>query len=185
MDHAAFKQAVLFAFTDIRREIALAKVSQTKEAVEALQKMGVPPGGGNVLAALGLLCYTEFAGKLKYNKTKNGNDWATENFNCFFDDIGPDYLAFRAAGHNVYNICRCGLAHEFFVKRPCEIGVIAPAGKPGVGQLPDGRYFFAVENYCNDLERAFAALEKHLFPAPSTTGLPSGPVTTSGYIPGT
>jgi hypothetical protein len=185
MDQSAFKQAVLFAFADIRREIALAKVSQAKEAVEALQRMGVPAGGANFLAALGLLCYTEFAGKLKYNKIKNGNDWASENFNCFFDDIGPAYKAFRAAGHNVYNIYRCGLAHEFFVKRPCEISIVAPAGTPGIGRLPDGRYYFAVENYCHDLERAFTALEKHLFPAPGTSGPPSGPVTASGYIAGT
>jgi hypothetical protein len=185
MDHTMFKQAVLFAFTDIRREIALAKASQTKETEEALVKMGVPPGGGNFLAALGLLCYTEFAGKLKYNKKKDGRDWSTANFNCFFDDIGPEYKSFRAAGHNVYDIYRCGLAHEFFVKSPCDISVTAPAGKPGVGQLTDGRYYFVVENYCADLERAFADLEKHLFPPPSTTLPPSGPITTSGYIQGT
>src|SRR5258708_32518886 len=111
MDHAVFNQAVLFAFTDVRREIALGKVSQSKECVETLLKLGVPPGGGNFLAALGLLCYTEFPGKLKYNKKKkNGTGCASENFNCFFDDIGPEYTAFRAAGHNVYNVYRCGLA---------------------------------------------------------------------------
>lgn len=67
MNQAAFKQAMLFAFSDVRREIALAKVSETEDGRKALERVGVPPGGGNFMAALALLCYPEFAGKLKFN----------------------------------------------------------------------------------------------------------------------
>ncbi len=168
MDQGAFQQAVLFAISDVRREIALAKASETAKGKAALEGLGVQPGGGNFLAALGLLCYTEFAGKCKYNcKKANGTDHASENFNRFFDELGPKYKAFRAAGHKVYDVFRCGLAHEYFVKKSCTIVIIAPNGEPGLGMLADGRYYFAVERYCDDLEGAFNALDKHLFPSGS------------------
>lgn len=56
------------------------------------------PGGGNLLAALGLLCYTEFAGKLRFGvKRADGSDVASANFNQFFDLLGPEYQAFRGS----------------------------------------------------------------------------------------
>ena len=166
MDRPAFDRAKRFIFADIRREIALADASQTDEGREALRRAGVSPGAGNFIAALALLSYTEFAGKLKFNcKKANGSDAAGENFNRFFDELGDRYRAFRAAGHNVYGVFRCGLAHEYYVKKACEITIrVDPLGEPGIGMLPDGRYYFSVEPYCNDLERAFGDLEDFLYP---------------------
>jgi len=61
-----------------------------------LERAGVAPGGGNYLAVLGLLCYTEFGGKLRFaNKRSDGSDIASKNFNQFIDLLGQDYRDFR------------------------------------------------------------------------------------------
>lgn len=169
MDKAAFEQAKLFIFSDVEREIQVARATQANES--ALSSLGITPGGGNFLAALGLLCYTEFGGKLKYNrKLRNGRDHASANFNLFFDDLGAEYKAFRAAGHGVYETFRCGLAHEFYVKRTCTLCMSSGEESVGIGIGSDGRYWFVVEKYYQDLRQAFDALEAYLFPsAPSTS----------------
>jgi hypothetical protein len=165
VNRADFAQARQFIFTDIRREIALAKASETVDGRQALDRAGVLHGAGNFMAALALLSYTEFGGKLKFaSKKPNGTDHASENFNRFFSELGPGYRAFRAAGHNVYDIFRCGLAHEYYVKKGCTISMRTElATAPGIGIQGDGRYYFAVEPYCRDLERAFDDLERYLY----------------------
>lgn len=165
MTHEEFFQARNFIFTDIRREVALANTSKTNEGEIALKNLGIPPGGGNFLSALALLSYTELGGKLKYgHKKKNGSDYASKNFNDFFDQLGIEYSDFRNNGHNVYDIFRCGLIHEYYVKNNCTIYMfIEQENKPGIGLLDDGSYYFSVEPYCRDLERAFIDLEKHLY----------------------
>ena len=105
MTRDEFIQAKLFIFTDVEREIQLAKADG-----KALQALGVTPGGGNFLAALGLLCYTEFGGKLRFGvKRKDGKDDPSANFNQFFDLLGPAYKTFREMHKKVYDIFRCGL----------------------------------------------------------------------------
>jgi hypothetical protein len=78
MTRDEFVQAKLFIFSDVEREIQLAKAQKN-----SLQALGINPGGRNFLAALGLLCYTEFGGKLRF-----GTDIASANFNQFFDLLG-------------------------------------------------------------------------------------------------
>ncbi len=153
-----FIQAKLFIFSDVEREIQLARADG-----EALRALGVTPGGGNFLAALGLLCYTEFGGKLRFGvKRSDGSDVASANFNQFFDLLGPDYQKFRDQ-HNVYDIFRCGLAHEYYVKKSCTICMLAGGPGPGLGIDPSGRYFFVVESYSRDLRKAFDDLRVHLY----------------------
>jgi len=153
-----FVQAKLFMFSDVRREMQLAKAEP-----KALDAAGVNPGGGNFLAALGLLCYTEFGGKLKFGvKRKNGTDVASDNFNQFFDLLGSDYQSFRAS-HNVYDIFRCGLAHEYYAKKSCTIAMFADGPGPGVCIDPSGRYYFVVESYSRDLEKVFDKLQIELY----------------------
>ncbi|MBI2906305.1 MAG: hypothetical protein HYX92_01475 [Chloroflexi bacterium] len=159
IDKATFEQAKLFMFSDVEREIQLAKASQVNES--ALLSLGVTPGGGNFIAALGLLCYTEFGGKLKYRAKTD-----SENFNRFFDDLGPDYKAFRASPgrqNGVYDVFRCGLAHEYFVKKSCDMAMLASGPGPGIGRDSSGRLYFIVESYCRDLRRAFDELEIVLY----------------------
>ena len=81
MNKELFLQAKVFIFSDIQREIALAKASQCEEKQQLLGALGIKPGGGNFLAALGLLCYTEFAGGLKNDDFSRGK--AKANFNSF------------------------------------------------------------------------------------------------------
>ena len=158
MTRDEFIQAKLFIFSDVEREIQLVRADG-----KALQALGVTPGGGNFLAALGLLCYTEFGGKLRFGvKRADGSDVASANFNQFFDLLGRDYQAFRAK-HNVYDIFRCGLAHEYYVKKSCTIYMLARGAGPGIGAEPSGRYFFVVESYCGDLRKAFDDLQVHLY----------------------
>jgi hypothetical protein len=158
MTREEFIQAKRFMFSDIHREIQLAKAD-----LELLNAVGVKGGGGNFLAALGLLCYTEFGGKLKFGmKRPNGTDVSSANFNQFFDLLGTDYQSFRAA-HNVYDIFRCGLAHEYFVKQTCKIAMLASGPGPGIGVESSGRFYFVVESYSRDLEKAFDSLQIALY----------------------
>jgi hypothetical protein len=153
-----FLQAKLFIFSDVEREIQLAKANK-----QALQALGINPGGANFLAALGLLCYTEFGGKLRFgNKRPDGTDVASLNFNQFFDLLGPAYQAFRGQ-HDVYDLFRCGLAHEFYIKKSCTIAMLANGPGPGINVHPSGQYEFVVESYCRDLKHAFEYLQKHLY----------------------
>jgi hypothetical protein len=147
-----FIQAKLFMFSDIEREIELAKADGN-----ALQAAGVKPGGGNILAALGLLCYTEFGGKLQF-----GEKHSNENFNKFFNSLGTEYQSFQAE-HKVYDVFRCGLTHEYFVKKNCTIAMLANGLGPGIGIDLSGQYFFIVESYWRDLKKAFNNLQVTLY----------------------
>ncbi|MBM3946511.1 MAG: hypothetical protein FJ315_03805 [SAR202 cluster bacterium] len=172
MDWAAFEQAQGFIFSDVEREVQLARVSQTSTGERALRSLGIAPGGGNFLAALGLLCYTEFAGRLKYRRGA-----ASENFNKFFDDLGPDYQAFRVGfkrRNEVYDIFRCGLAHEYYVKKSCTIAMLAQGPGPGIGRDSSGRFYFIVESYGRDLQRAFDRLAVDLYGSPVNDFSPPG-----------
>ena len=161
-----------FIVADIEREIQLAKLSDAQG--KELEKLGVNRGGGNFLAALGLLCYTEFAGKLKYNCKRNGDDFASENFNKFFDEIGTEYKNFRISGVNVYGIFRCGMAHEYLTKKNCVICMngncleCPTSNCPipqeerknisiGIGKYDNDKYYFRVEQYYHDFINAFNA----------------------------
>ena len=159
MDRKAFEQAKLFIFSDVEREIQFARASEANGPT--LQSLGITPGGGNFLAALGLLCYTEFGGNLKF-----GKGTASGNFNEFFDFIGPDYKAFRASfsrQNEVYDVFRCGLAHEYYVKKSCVIAMLASGSGPGIGRDSSGRLVFIVESFCHDLKQAFDRLEVDLY----------------------
>ena len=153
MDRQEFQEAKLFIFSDVEREIQLAKVNK-----QELERLGVTPGGGNFLAALGLVCYTEFGGKLLSSTSE-----ATKNFNDFFDRLGEAYKDFRKQQPDVYNVFRCGLAHEYYVKKNCTIYMLADRPGPGIGTEPNGRYLFVVESYCRDLKQAFDELEVELY----------------------
>jgi hypothetical protein len=153
-----FLQAKEFIFRDVEREIELAKADGA-----ALKALGITPGGGNFLAALGMLCYTEFGGKLRFGvKRADGGDVASANFNQFLDLLGPAYQAFRAQ-HNVYDIFRCGLAHEYYVKRSCSIAMLDRTAGPGLRVDATGHCWVIVESYCRDLKKAFDDLQVHLY----------------------
>jgi hypothetical protein len=157
MSREDFEQARGFIERDIGRELELARATKT-----SLESVGVTPGGGNVLSALGLVCYTEFAGKLKYGKKrKDGKDWSSENFRLFFRDLGPAY-AEVAEKCEIYDVLRCGLAHEYFVKRPCDINMFGDV-PAGVELHDDGKVVVTVEKYFKDLMVQLEELGRRLF----------------------
>ena len=93
---------------DIQREIDLAKSG--KDA-------------GNVLCALGLMAYTEFMGSLM--PTMKNEKCAKNIFNEFFRFVGADYSdLIDKKKINIYDIFRCGLAHEYFIKGTCTIAML-------------------------------------------------------------
>ena len=147
-----------FIYGDIQREIDLARTGT---------------GGGNLLAALGLLCYTEYLGGLIRGGTFKTKE-ATRNFNEGFDALGAHYVAFRLK-HPVYSIFRCGMVHEYATKKSCEIVMLAGGEEHGVDEHPDARYEFylCVEAYFRDFK---TACERH-FPAS-----PSGPAVASSSL---
>lgn len=158
MTKGEFVQAKEYIFRDLEREISLAKACDW-----GLRALGVAPGGGNFLAALGLLCYTEFGGKTRFAvKRQDGKDASAENFNRCFDLMGPEYRLFRGS-HDVYGIFRCGLAHEYYVKRTCDIAMREASPGPGLRLDEAGRYKIVVESYCRDLKAVFEQIQREIY----------------------
>jgi hypothetical protein len=155
MDKTQIDQAKEFIFSDIEREIALADSSERRLGRMFLRFARVPRGAGNFIAALSLLSYTEFGGRLKNNDFSDGN--ARKNFDDFFGDLGAGYRQLLTQ-HNVYRIFRCGLAHEYYVKKDCVIAIRSGQQlSAGIGH--DGQqFFFVVERYYRDFKAAFQAL---------------------------
>jgi hypothetical protein len=151
-----------FMESDISREIQMAKISENEKWLGP----GHPPrpvGGGNLLAALGLLCYTEFLGSFISGKTRGHS---RQNFEAFFRRLGPCYVAF-AKPHDVYEQFRCGMVHEYAVKAACTIYMARGEETCGIGVAADGRYFFVVETYFDDFKRASRELYSELLKRPT------------------
>lgn len=86
----------------------------------------------------------------------------TKNFEAFFGKLGPGYKEFINAGHDVYGDLRCGLAHEYYVKKRCVISMCI--AEQGIGVRWNGeKYVFIVEQYFLDFREAFLRLESMLF----------------------
>ena len=112
------------------------------------------------MAALALLSYTEFAGRLQLSDFSDQN--SRKCFNEFFRDMGTGYDDLLKK-HNIYKILRCGLAHEYFVKKSCTIAMLSSRPQPGV-QWDGTKYIFIVESYLNDFRSAIDRLATRLFP---------------------
>ena len=128
-----------FMRSDIRRELDLAASDH---------------GGGNVLAALGLVVYTEALGRIRKRNRRRaqypGRTVYEQQFNAAFDIMGPRYRSWRKAferreGMTVYKAFRHGFAHEYAPKVATKVVMF---GAPRVAILKRGRlYVFVVEAY--------------------------------------
>jgi len=131
-----------FIFSDIKREIELAR-------------SGKP--AGNFLSALGLLCYTEFMGGI----LKGHFSGSTKSrFDAFFNSMGQGYKSLNQR-INVYNVFRCGMAHEYLIKENCIIAILKDDETLGIGITPEGKYYFVVERYFDDFAAACRSLYNH------------------------
>lgn len=150
-----------FIFTDVRREIELAKEQADPKERDSER----PPGGGNFLAALGLLCYTEVLGGIRNRSL----DTARVNFDTFFREMGPEYERLLGSGFKPYRFFRCGMAHAYLPKGKAEMSILDNGLNCGIGTLPDGRYYFNVERYFTDFAQASRQLHSDLMkdPAPA------------------
>lgn len=172
---------------DIKREIELARVSQSAEGQRALSALGIPAGGGNLLAALGLIAYTEALGLLRVwnSTTPHRYDSPSECFNAFFDKMaGSRYNAWWDSwpgklGKPVYDVLRNGLVHEYRPKVDSEFHI--GAGQDlGLAER-DGVLIFRIAPYyahfCDELDALHAelrAMPDPEIPPPSGTPRPGG-----------
>ena len=117
---------------DIKREVDLARSGD---------------GGGNFLAGLGLLCYTEFMGTI----VLKSEGTSTKRFNTFFKSMGGEYTKLVEVNKvDVYAIFRCGMAHIYFA-RNCDVKMCNDNNyQAGIIIQPNGTYLFIVEKYFED-----------------------------------
>lgn len=118
------------------------------------------------LSILGLSAYTEILGGLIRNKFGNGE--SGKNYKAGLRKMGAKYEELLDNGCNLYDIIRCGLVHEFFVKKTVLINPrIDPPTDPGLRLDPKGMKTktgyvevleIGIENYYRDFNRAFEGL---------------------------
>lgn len=146
-----------FMFTDIRREIDHGRAHLAGTSRD---------GGGNFLAALGLLCYTEAVGKVAAANPPRSTSSA---FVTFFDSFAEGrYGEWRRgweckSGRRVEDVFRNGMAHEYLPKKPARVLMLGDA-LPALGQddPPNGPLFFFVEAYFRDFTDAAKKLHRRL-----------------------
>lgn len=132
-----------FISGDIQREIDLARSGDS---------------GGNFLAALGLLCYTEFMGAMILKGEKTG----TQRFNTFFKFMGEEYeQLLDVKNADIYRIFRSGMAHTYFAKN-CDTKMLDNNYPAGIVIQPNGKYLFIVEKYFQDFMDACRRLYNDL-----------------------
>lgn len=147
-----FKEYIIepkgFIFNDIKREIDWARCGK---------------GGGNFLAALGLLCYTEFMGRiLEKGIFISYKHW----FNAFLTSTGEPYRRLIDVNKlNIYHDLRCGMAHAYFAGN-CEIAMLNNNYPAGIIIKPDGKYLFIVEKYFEDFMNACKQLYNDMIQTP-------------------
>lgn len=193
-----FREIGAWMKNDIKREIELAMVSQTQNGSDALSALGVSGGAGNLLAALGLVAYTEALGLLRvWNTTNRGYGTPSECFLAFFDKMaGGAYKSWwenwaGSGGKPIYDVLRNGLVHEYRPKVDSEFW-IGNGDDLGLGES-DGALVFKVAPYYRDfcaemdvLYAQLAAMPGAEIPPPSGAprprdsgqgfGAPAGPV---------
>ena len=112
MTTSAADKALVEAFFD--QYVNQFMKSDLKNAIE---------GGANLLAALGLVTYSEVLGALKQG-TITDDHGSREKFDEFLPHLGKpyqtvdSYLMSLGYKHGLYQVVRCGLVHEYFPKEP-------------------------------------------------------------------
>jgi len=173
--------------TDIHREITLARASSTDSGKRALESLGVIPGGGNLLAALGLVAYTEALGLIRMWNQSHRYGSSHECFLAFFDRMnGGSYKSWRSsweaghAGTTLYEALRCGLVHEYRPKVDSEFWI--GEGEPLGLADSSGTLVFKVEPYLRhfagealQLYRDLSQLANPELPPPKTQVPPRSP----------
>jgi hypothetical protein len=141
-----------FMTNDIRREIQLGY-----RTVAGKVDADLIAGGGNVLAALGLLTFTEFLGLVLVHTNSANKHWDEERrFNEGFRLLGGCYSAILdSKSLKPYHDLRSSLVHKYAVERGFDVDMPGTNADCGVIlDVSDGRWHFVVERYFNDFSRA-------------------------------
>lgn len=120
---AYFEKIPVWMEKDIAREIKLAMLTDDPKTAEQIAALGLA-GAGNLLAALGLVSYTEVLGLIRlWNRHKGIYPKTEECFIAFFDEMhGNAYRNWRIDWEirhpttSLYEALRCGLVHEYAPK---------------------------------------------------------------------
>lgn len=151
-----FAQVPVWMKTDIQREVNLARASEGPHK-QLLIELGIA-GGGNLLAALGLVSYTEALGRIRLWNRGEPSPTTESCFLAFFDEMsGGQYRAWRIdweAAHpetTIYETLRCGLVHEyqpkvnsaFFIGEGAALGLAEDTGELIFNIEPYQRHFSA------------------------------------------
>lgn len=153
---------------DVLREIQLARASSTEEGRRALAALGISAGGGNLLAALGLVAYTEALGLIRVWNRKRAHGKTEECFLAFFNEMkGGSYQRWAQEwgqshpGTSIYEVLRCGLVHEYRPKVDSEFW-IGDGQELGLAE-ENGHLIFKVEPYyrhfCAEADRLYEELK--------------------------
>lgn len=154
-----FNAIATFLDGDLRREIWLAE--QERTTGKKVTPMG---GAGNLLLALGLLCYTEVFGSYLFGF--RGRGWSAVNFNLGFRKLGPDYRKLMDEGEqlDVYDKYRCGYVHEGVAPGSLTAMTFDPVAAhlcPVGRDLDTQQLYFVVDKYFADLQRFVRRLADH------------------------
>jgi len=149
---AYFKEIPVWMQADINREIQLAMLSGNPATALQLAGLGLA-GGGNLLAALGLVSYTETLGLIRrWNRRKGVYPKTEECFLAFFDEMhAPAYRDWRRDWESrhrettLYETLRCGLVHEYTPKVDSAV-YISPGDPLGLDE-ENAVLIFKVEPY--------------------------------------
>lgn len=170
---AYFMEIPAWMQMDIAREIRLAVLSGDPSTVTRLAALGLS-GGGNLLAALGLVSYTEALGLLRlWNRRKGFYPKTEDCFLAFFDAMhGGLYMSWRLTWEGrhpettLYETLRCGLVHEYAPKVDSAFW-IAPGDPLGLDE-DKGTLIFKVEPYFRHFGKEIEQLytELHSLPEP-------------------
>lgn len=155
---------------DIGREIHLARAAHGAHRA-LLQELGLL-GGGNLLAALGLLAYTEALGRIRVWNWTRKHKGSEACFLAFFDEMeGSAYMDWRLAwesrhpGTSLYEVLRCGLAHEYRPKVDSAFWIAD--GAPFGLEESHGRLVFKIEPYLRHFSAEADRLHEQLLALPN------------------
>ena len=107
--------------------------------------------GVNISLALLLSAYTEFFGHLL-----TGSGECRKSYDAWLRRMGQPYSGLLKNGVNLYDIIRCGLIHEYTIKKSARI--FTEEGYPGI-EIKDNVIYFNNLQYCRDFIKS---IEKYL-----------------------
>ncbi|MFP3951825.1 MAG: hypothetical protein ACLFVP_06800 [Candidatus Bathyarchaeia archaeon] len=126
-------------------------------------KLGIKQGS-HYLTALGLASYTEYLGSIKGNRI-NEKGQTRHNYNVFLYDLNSEYRKIDEKlqsnkRDSLYRRIRCGLFHEYFIKKKAEI---KPRSKHSQGIYYDedkNKIVISLCDYLNEFINAVNELKK-------------------------